>query len=181
MLSIDIQKLQKVLYGREQRVKLQRELLKNYKVPLISFTLNIPGPEKNSILFNEIHSIGVHVLEKELEDRNIHIVYSQSNSSFAGLEKFLCVDWDVDSIKRLTVSIEQNHDLGRLFDFDILSEDGHQISRESLGLQGRKCLLCGEKPIVCIRSKKHSLDELLNAVHAIIRKYELNNNLKLAE
>lgn len=42
--------LAEILDAREAQVKRQRELLARYELPLVSFTLNIAGPVKNSAL-----------------------------------------------------------------------------------------------------------------------------------
>ncbi|SNS59386.1 holo-ACP synthase [Anaerovirgula multivorans] len=172
MNNTKISKLQEILEGREKRAHLQKKLLETYNIPLASFTLNIPGPEKNSPILKKIHHIGASILEEELRKRSIPLIYSETNESAAGPEQFFCIDWDATSIKRLTVSIEEKDDLGRLFDFDVFNENGSQISRQLLGLQGRKCLLCHEKPAICSRNKSHSLEELLKAVYNTIKDYE---------
>ena len=42
--------LQQILQAREDRVRLQRQLLEKYRCPLICFTMNIAGPVKISPL-----------------------------------------------------------------------------------------------------------------------------------
>lgn len=179
MDSINILKFQEILEGREKRARLQKKLLETYNTPLVSFTLNIPGPEKNNPELKRIHYIGGRILEEALKTRSVPLIYSDSNESAAGFEKFFCIDWDAVSIKKLTVTIEEENDLGRLFDFDVFDENGQQINRQSLGLQGRKCLLCHEKPAICSRNGKHTLEELLKAVYGIIKDYELSSNIDM--
>ena len=43
--------LLEVLSSRENRAKAQKNLICKYKKPLISFTMNIAGPQKNSASF----------------------------------------------------------------------------------------------------------------------------------
>ena len=42
--------LSEVLAAREQRAEAQWKLLKQYERPVLSFTMNIPGPVKDSAL-----------------------------------------------------------------------------------------------------------------------------------
>ncbi|MBR4288051.1 MAG: citrate lyase holo-[Clostridia bacterium] len=42
--------LEEMLLCREKRAEQQKELLRRFSAPVISFTMNIPGPEKTSPL-----------------------------------------------------------------------------------------------------------------------------------
>ena len=45
-------------------------------------------------------------------------------------------------MKRETILLEKSHALGRIWDIDVIGEEG-MISRERMGIQGRRCFLCG--------------------------------------
>jgi holo-ACP synthase/triphosphoribosyl-dephospho-CoA synthase len=66
-------------------------------------------------------------------------------------------------VKGLGLYIEQTHPLGRLFDIDVI-EGGGKISRAGLGLEERKCLVCGGGAFACGRSRAHKAEELAGAV-----------------
>lgn len=163
--------LNEILEAKEKRARTQRELLSMFKTTLISFTLNIPGAEKNSESFSELHKIGCCLLEEELEKRGVKIVHKIINTSAAGNEAYLNVDGNAISVKEITIDIEEKHKLGRVFDFDVFTKDGEQISRTELGLSERKCLLCNDNAKVCGRGRKHSLDDLLYKIHKLIDDY----------
>ena len=40
--------IDEVLLSREKRVAIQNEMIKKYRKPIISFTMNIPGPIKTN-------------------------------------------------------------------------------------------------------------------------------------
>lgn len=163
--------LDEILEAKEKRAQIQKELLNMFKATLISFTLNIPGAEKNNESFAKLHKKGICLLEEELKKHNVEILYKMLNNSAAGAEAFLNVDADALIVKRITVSIEENHKLGRLFDFDVFTKTGEQISRTDLGVSERKCLLCGENAKVCGRSRKHPVEELLNKVYELMDEF----------
>lgn len=160
--------LNEILEAKEKRAKTQRELLNIFRTTLISFTLNIPGAEKNNESFSKVHQIGCCLLEEKLEKQGIKIVHKMINTSAAGSEAFFSIDAAAADVKKVTVSIEENHKLGRLFDFDVFNISGEQISRTQLGLSERKCLLCSENAKVCARSKKHDINVVLNKLYEII-------------
>ena len=47
------------------------------------------------------------------------------------------------------------------------------ISRLDIGLEARRCLLCGNEVRYCMRAKTHSRDELLRRLELMIKEYEL--------
>ena len=57
---------------------------------------------------------------------------------------------------------------GRLLDLDIYDKDFSQISRSSLGLPERKCILCGDTARTCIKKERHKIEELEERVREII-------------
>jgi holo-ACP synthase CitX len=70
-------------------------------------------------------------------------------------------------LKELTCAIEDGSELGRLFDIDVIDKNA-PISRESVGREMRKCLVCGMPGAACARSRRHGLDELTAAIDGII-------------
>ncbi len=48
------------------------------------------------------------------------------------------------------------------------SAEGVQIDRGSLGLPGRACLVCSRAAVECIRAKRHSFNEVIGNVDALL-------------
>lgn len=165
--------LNEILIGREKRAQMQRKLISIYKTSLVCFTLNIPGADKISPLFKKVHETGIELLQEEIKKRGMKIVYKQFGESAAGPEAFFCIDEDPIEIKKVTVSIEENHKLGRLFDFDVFDKNDRHLDRVQLGFPERKCLICDEKAVICSRSRRHSVKELLEKTYQMINEYYL--------
>lgn len=167
------QVIEEILNAREKRAEMQKELINIYKNTLISFTLNIPGIEKQNPTFTNIHKNGIKLLEEELQKKNIKVLHKTFQNTADGDEGFLVVDAGPWSIKRITTSIEENHKLGRLFDFDVINKNGEQVSRSGIGLHSRKCLLCNNTAKACGRNRSHSVSELLDKIYELIDYEEL--------
>ncbi len=167
------QVIEQILNAREKRAEMQKELVNIYKSTLISFTLNIPGVEKSNPTFTKIHKCGLQLLEEQLDKQNIKLVHKKVQITVDGDEAFLVVNAGAWNIKKITTSIEENHRLGRLFDFDVFNKNGEQLSRSGIGLHARRCLLCNNSAKACGRSKNHSVIELLNSVYELINYEEL--------
>ena len=160
-----------ILLGREKRANTQKKLLEIFKTPLVSFTLNIPGAEKIGPLFYKVFKTGVSCFEEKLFENNIKIINTKEGQSAAGYEAFFSIDEDAGNLKKFAVSIEEEHALGRLFDFDVFDAQGNHLKRVELGLPERKCIICGERAVVCSRSRKHSVDELLAKIESMIDEF----------
>ena len=150
--------LLEILDAREQRMRRQKELLQLFPLPLICFTLNIPGPEKDSPLLEKGFQLGCRLLKQQLRAWNI--VHQEQRCSAAGWEAFFCIDGPAKRIKQAAVYLEEQTAGGRVFDIDVLTPNGQKLDRSSFGQPRRKCLLCDNDASICGRSRTHSVDAL---------------------
>lgn len=158
--------IEEILLCREKRVSIQNEMIKRYKLPLISFTMNIPGPIKTNNEIRKAFYIGKNLILENLKENNIKILEIQEFDENTGNELFISVNSLAEKIKNLTVSIEENSALGRLFDIDVIDINFEKLSRKSF----RKCLICEKQAQECGRSRKHSVQELQDKVSEILKK-----------
>ena len=82
--------LQEILMAREQRWATQKELLQRFQKPLICFTMNIPGPEKNNFLVAHGFALGDRLLRQALPEKNL--LHQIRRLTAAGPEGFYVVD-----------------------------------------------------------------------------------------
>lgn len=171
--------LQDMLDARENRVFQQQKLLAQYKMTLISFTLNIPGPIKSFSLAEKAFNEGNELILNQLNRNKIKVEFTSVNTSKTGYEAFYVVDSDPFYIKKLMVNIENDCSLGRLFDIDVINQNNEKISRTDINSSNRLCLLCNEDAHVCSRSRKHSVEELMMKIVEIITTYFNNKFIDL--
>lgn len=160
--------LEEVLTNREARAALQRELLAQYKSPIISFTINMPGSVKLNNASRLLYKLGIERLNDALEGADIVVHDICHVESFTGLEAFFSVHTDARTLKKIACTIEDQDAVGRLFDMDVLDIDGVPISRSALNLPKRKCLICQQDAVICARSRQHSPEELLNKIEQVV-------------
>lgn len=163
--------LMDILDAREARALRQKELLKEFKTSLVSFTLNIPGQVKDSPLYREIHREGERLLVEKLEKIGVAILHKERRYKVTGPEFFLLADKDALELKKLAMEIEEENPLGRIFDMDVFDKDHNQVSRSSLKRGPRRCLICNRPAKECIREGNHNLEELLKRIEEISKKY----------
>lgn len=160
--------LPELLNAREARAFRQKELLtfgvnafsnKSESYSLISFSMNFADEIKSFPLGLAAFDEGLKELHTCIPKK--HILHFEESRNNTGPEAFFLLAMDADIVKTLTTSIEESHPLGRLFDIDVLRTDGTSVSRSSLGLPPRTCLICGENAKVCSRSRNHTLEIIL--------------------
>ena len=158
--------IDEILNCREKRVVIQNEMIRKYKKPVISFTMNIPGPIKTNNEIKKAFDIGKNLILEKLKENNIEILEIQELNENTGNELFISTNLLAEKIKNITVVIEESSELGRLFDIDVIDVNFEKLSRKSF----RKCLICKEQAQECGRSRKHSVEELQNKVEEILSK-----------
>ena len=171
-----------LLAERERRWNTRLSLAGLYNCPVLSLTLNIPGPDKNlpgadaalgqlrAELCAAVESAGGRVADE---------------CRFAGADGpawIAAVRMDAMTLKQLAVAVEENHVLGRLADADVMDAQGQPVNREHLadtpktadggaaqGRAPRQCFLCSRPASLCRREGRHSLEELLAVVRSMLR------------
>ncbi|MBR4659074.1 MAG: citrate lyase holo-[Clostridia bacterium] len=150
---------------REARAAKQKQLLRAHGVPVICFTMNIPGPYKYSPAIETCFNVGVDELKKALARFNMKLLHEEYHVDFTGCEGFFAVKAQAKLIKAVCVKLEDGFGFGRLFDIDVIDKDGNKLGRAS----ARKCLVCGRPAFECARSRAHSLEELDKKTAELLR------------
>lgn len=171
--------LSELLDARSRRAKRQRELL---CLPgarsLISFSMNMPGEIKRFPLLLSAFLEGLKEIRKRIPSSDI-LHYEESGEN-TGPEALFLLSSEAASVKRTTAAIEENHALGRLFDMDVLDVFGVSLSRSTLELPPRTCLICGENAKMCARSQSHSRELISWRIAQMLNDYFRNQAADLA-
>ena len=156
--------LEEVLENRERRVNRQRERLKEYGMPILSCTMNIPGEIKKTPL---IDFVFLQML-KEAERLFSGKIKSREEYLYpTGPEAIWAMSLSAAAVKEKAMMLEESLPVGRLMDFDVIGSDGMKRSR----LEQRACIICGGPVAICSRSRAHGLDELKSKTWAILTSF----------
>ena len=155
--------LTEILAAREQRARQQQAFLGQYHLPLVCFTMNIPGPEKDSPLIRRAFQEGLIQLDGALTA----VMHRQEAFAITGCEAFFVADMPAAQLKAVCQQIEDTHPLGRLFDMDVLETSGVKLERKNQ----RGCMVCGKPGRSCAASRAHSADLLQQTVNAMMTDY----------
>ncbi|MBR5284034.1 MAG: citrate lyase holo-[Clostridia bacterium] len=156
-----------MLDAREARVAAQEAMQAAHPdAVLVSFTLNIPGPIKNSPAIRRAFTFGCTAIEAILRDHSV--VDHSRKDLFTGCEALWAVKADALPLKDACTALEDDLPLGRLFDIDILAPDGSKIERRMVGKEERGCMVCGTPGRGCASRRLHTVAELQKAAWALI-------------
>lgn len=156
-----------MLAARDARRDCQAALRKKYASPLICFTLNIAGPEKRDARIDRAFADGAQRIEDQLRLSGVSVLDVQKKVAFTGDECIWAVRGDAKQIKRWMCAIEDDGEIGRLYDIDVIDAGGKKLSRGEM----RRCMICGGDAFACVRSRAHSWQELSACAHRIIDVY----------
>lgn len=161
---------------RERRSHLQAKMIREYQCPVISFCMNIPGPVKTSSQIKSAFLAGKNVLVEEIKKtaskKNMTPVHSESVikqlvelHEKTGDELLMAVSLPACEIKKITVSIEESHPYGRLFDMDVIDVNCQKLSRPTF----RKCIICGRQAQECARTRRHTIEEMQHKINELLK------------
>ncbi len=157
--------LEQVLEARERRALCQQALLAGYRLPLVSFSMNIAGPVKNTPLIRRGFRLGRRILLEHLRLSGIRVVKEELTDAATGCETLLAADGEPAQIKKIACAIEDRAPLGRLYDMDVIGTDGVKLERPD----PRRCLICGQPARACARNRTHSVEELQDATRTLLK------------
>lgn len=153
--------------AREARYHRQLRMLEAHNAPLISFTMNIAGPQKTSPLIYAGFRLARERILYQLSVLGTPPLEECLTNAETGYEMLLSVDGNAFELKTMTTRLEEEATIGRLWDIDILDQNGQKLERTS----PRKCLLCQRDAALCARSRTHTAGELFIKAESILRQY----------
>ena len=159
--------LEQLLRARDDRFARQLALTKDWPdKTLVCLTVVLPGPVKRDVRSLTVAEAAVRAIRDVLTpvDKELYDLET-------GYEGYFIVDGPLLDVKRACCEIEDEHPLGRLMDIDVLEPSGEgvvPVSRDRVGLEPRRCLLCGRPARECMRAHTHSREELLTKIDQIL-------------
>ena len=150
-----------------ERASRQRALiLANPGGVLVCLTVILPGAVKRDDRSRKVAASALMAVRERLSP-----VLEECLDLETGFEGYFIVRGDTFYVKRVCCQIEDSHPFGRLMDLDVIELSGGvacPVGRDRIGEEPRCCLVCGRPARECMRSCKHSRDELLQKVDEIL-------------
>lgn len=164
-----------LLAARDDRVKRRETLRLESGCPVITMTLNIPGPVKRTPLSAFFFDREKRQLERILEGLGGRLAGEDLSYALTGDEAHLALEGlEAGSLKALTVSLEEEGPASRLLDLDVYDRGGRPLGRKDLGLPLRTCLLCSRPAAQCGSRGLHDSGELAKETGRLLEDYAKN-------
>ena len=177
--------LHELLASRDARHAMQQKLLAEHSgKTLVCLTVVMPGSVKR----NRQSLVVAHAAVAAMREAFRHGEECLTERDLpTGYEAYLLTPIPPHTAKRKAADIEDTHPLGRLFDIDIILPDGTPLSRQDIGREPRRCLLCGNDARYCMRMRWHTQEEIWSKICSMVDEYEnttdniLNATLNIKE
>ena len=167
----DTQRMWAILACRENRVRRREQLQQEYRLPAVLLSLNIPGAEKDAQPYEKVHVAGEQEFLHRSAAAGLRVEREEVRRGACGREALFLLAAEPVQLKRLCIQIEDQHPLGRIFDFDVYAGDGSVVDRGQLSVAQRPCFLCGEPARECARLRRHSAADLQSYLFSLIESY----------
>ena len=159
--------LEQLLGARDDRYARQLSLTQAWPDrTLVCLTVVLPGPVKRDARSLTVAAAAVAAVREAFTP-----VYEELHDLPTGYEGYFLIDGELLDVKRACSNIENTHPYGRLMDLDVLEPLGDTVapvSRDRVGEEPRRCLLCGRPARECMRAHTHSYGEVLAAIDRIL-------------
>lgn len=149
---------------REQRDAIQQQMLQHHQ-SVVVLRANYPGVQKRNPYASMAVLTAYDALTTECHWTERRLLYTAE-----GLVLLLGAQTDALALKRKTTDFEENHPLGRLVDCDVMHEAG-EISRSALQLPPRRCFICNQRAVFCVRNQTHALEDIEDFFQRRVLKY----------
>ena len=126
----------------------------------------LPGSVKRDARSLKVAEAAVEAVREVLAP-----TYKELRDLETGYEGYFLVDGALLDVKKACCEIENEHPYGRLMDLDVLERVGDTVvpvSRERVGEQPRRCLLCDRPARECMRAHTHTPAEISAAIDRLL-------------
>ncbi len=161
----------KILEDREKKIKLIQDKTSNSNNFFVTVKPNICGEDKNIKITNILSPLYVNKIIQNFIVKNVEKIKSYDG------DYYLIEIEDADFIKTKKTLIQlENTNLGRFIDLDLYSKNEiKSISRKDLNLPSRRCIICNDEYINCVRQKKHTKQQVVTHTIKSVKAYFIDS------
>ena len=159
--------LEQLLKARDDRYARQLALTKDWPDrTLVCLTVVLPGPVKRDARSLKVAEAAVAAIWEVFDP-----VYKEVYDLETGYEGYFIVEGTLLDVKKACCEIENVHPYGRLMDLDVIERVGDcvaPVSRDRIGEEPRRCLLCDRPARECMRAHTHPFGEIIQTIDKIV-------------
>lgn len=157
-----------ILIDKEKRMRLQEIIIDKYKMPLMVTTVNYPGVNKSNDITNNV----IQNMDEIISDIfSCFIHFKVLRITAEGPILTLALNKEAVEVKKTTIEIEDKHILGSCIHIDVYDKNKNKITRKNLGYPEKKCILCNNPWIKCVKENIHSKEKIVQHINECYREY----------
>ncbi|MCY6354679.1 citrate lyase holo-[acyl-carrier protein] synthase [Clostridium sp. ZS2-4] len=157
-----------ILTDKEKRIRLQDIIIDKYKMTLIVIIVNYPTRNKNNEITNNI----IQNIDEILSDIFCCFIdFKVLRITAEGPILTIALNKKAVDVKKTTIEIEDKHILGKCIHIDVYDKNKNKITRKDLGYPEKKCILCDNPWIKCVKENIHSKEEIVQYIGECYREY----------
>lgn len=153
--------LNDLLEAREQRAMLQQQCVAEFRQSVLSVTLLAVGAVKKNGLLDTLFAKCLQDLTAYFAELEIKPTAEFIRPLATGHEAVFVLPIEANRLKQAMIALEDRSPLSRLWDLDVLDEQGKLLSRAEFGGSPRTCLVCERDAKLCARERTHSVEMIL--------------------
>ncbi len=153
-----------------------KHIVKEQGLDVITIKCNVCGNNKNVASFEFLKK---YFLNQIIETFNVY-KYDYYESADGN---YYLVQIKSDSelkVKHQLIALEDGV-FGRMIDLDLYTSTTKSVSRRDLGVAPRSCIVCSDETTLCMRSGKHTVVEVVEKSHDIVKSDLVNYVVKLVK
>lgn len=159
-----------ILTAKEKRAFLRAQFAASGRAAL-SLSLNIPGYPKRAAVFSAFFDQVLFEFRRFLRAHRVRLDTARDIHASDEAGDFylapLVGECRLTDVKGLCERFEEQHPVGRAIDLDLTDTCGNPISSGTL----KRCFLCEEPAIACMREQRHAYGELRAAISTRMAAY----------
>lgn len=157
-----------LLAARDAREALLGSILAETATTVVFASTAVPGPRKRPPGIDALLRWGVERLEGEIDTCRLMI----NESDLLGPYAVLSIDAEPCIVKLACLTIENDHPAARLLDLDVYAADTTRVGRINVGEPSRRCLICEQPAVNCIRLNRHPMEALFERVGHLLKAFD---------
>ncbi len=162
--------LEQLLVARDARAGYIQTLQQRFPGACVAvLTVIAPGAVKRSPETIRLFDAGIRAIGRVIAKNELVPRVFEAHEKDTGDEAYLVVKTDASFLKMELCKLEESAPYGRLWDMDVVKPNGKLISREEIGFDERKCIVCGKAGRACYSRKLHTSEEVQAAYQKIMR------------
>lgn len=160
---------EELISQKEKRLDIQKQLIKKFNMPILFMKVNYPYTLKDNLLtkyiLKEMDTLISDIYSDDIQYKLLRVTAEGPNS-------MMVINEPAEILKETAVFIQDNHILGKVMHISVYNNiNGALVTREELGLEKRRCIVCDDYAEKCIKGNRHTKEDIILEINRAYIEY----------